>query len=136
MKIPSFRRLMDADFPEEFKDLVKKIAVSINNGFEILYEALNKKISLNDNIACTLKDVEVDIKEDGRLKSQAVVKLDVPGSVIGISVLNARCLTDSNVYPNAGIYLNFQQSGDKLTITHAYGLPANYKFSLKIVAFV
>lgn len=136
MKLPSFRKLLKQDFKEEFQELVEKIGTSVNNGFDLVSEALNKKITLQDNIACTTKSFDLEVSDTtGKLKTQVVFNLDTTGSILGITVLSA-VANEQNVYPNAGVYLNFTQSANKLTITHAFGLPVGKKFNLKVVAFV
>ncbi len=138
MKIPNFRKLISSDFKEEFTELVDKIGVSLNNGFDLLSEALNKKITLVDNLACTVKDIELEVPtttpSPGLLKTKVTIPLDVIGQVIGVTVLSANA-ANQNVYPSGGVYLHYQQAGKNLSITHAFGLPSGQKFSLKIVAW-
>ena len=46
MKLPNFRRIIASDYDQKYKDLVETLAVSINQGMDSVYDALNKKITL------------------------------------------------------------------------------------------
>jgi hypothetical protein len=65
MKLPSFKRLFENDFDSSERNLVAKLALSLNQGIENLYLALSKRISLRDNIQCTVKDVQVTVDSNG-----------------------------------------------------------------------
>lgn len=136
MKVPSYRRLNKSDFADEFKDLVDRLGNSINSGIDVLYEALNKKITLSDNIACTVKDVDVEIDSKGQLKNKTQVKLDAKGQVIGITVINGYCTKDSSVLPVSGIFVNYIQSGDSIKIQNIVGLPVDRPFRITLVIYI
>ena len=51
MKLPSFRRILEQDYKPDDQDLVKTLASSLNYGIEVLYDALNGKLTFRDNIA-------------------------------------------------------------------------------------
>jgi len=55
MKLPNFKRIFKSDYKTEFHSLIEPLSFSINNGIEVLYQTLNKAVSLKDNVACTVK---------------------------------------------------------------------------------
>lgn len=135
MKIPTFRRLVKSDYAKEFAGLIDTLSFTINNGVEVLYQALNKSLSLKDNIACTVKEVQVELKSDGSLRSEVAFSLDTANRILGIVVLNAINANNSNVLPTSAPYVVFSQSGKTVTITAVRGLPAGERFNLTLVAF-
>jgi hypothetical protein len=135
MKLPNFKRLIKSDYAEEFQELVETLGFSINYGVEVLYQALNKSLNLKDNIACTVKDITVEVKEDGTPKVSLSFSLDTSNRILGIVALSATNTTNPSGYPTATPFISFSQSGKTVTITNIKGLPAGQKFVLTVVAF-
>ena len=135
MRLPNFRRLIKSDYSKEYELLIEKLSFSINNGVEVLYQAFNKAISLKDNIACTLKDIDVEVKEDGSVKTLTSFNLDTQGKIIGILVLNVVNTRTPSILPNSGFFVSFTQESNKILINSIKGLPPNQPFKLTLVAF-
>lgn len=135
MKIPTFRRLVKSDYAKEFSSLIDTLSFTINNGVEVLYQALNKSLSLKDNIACTVKDVQVELKADGTLRSAVSFSLDTSNRILGVLVLNAINVNNSTILPDSMPFVSFSQSGKTVTINAVKGLPVSQKFTLTVVAF-
>jgi hypothetical protein len=136
MKLPSLKRIMNGDYKEEYKELIDKLGFSLNGSIESILEAFNKNISLKDNIACTVKDLDIIVKDStGLLQTKTSFKMEVTGKVIGIHVINAINNTDNSL-PNSGIFLKYNQLSDSVEVTHAIGIPANKKYTLKVVAYI
>jgi hypothetical protein len=135
MKLPLFRRLFKTDFKQEFQELVDQLSVSINVGIENLYDALNRKLSLRDNILCTVKELEITVSPTGIPITTSIIQLDISGRVDGVIVISAVNITDSSVYPSSGVFVSWTQNQNGILINHITGLPANQKFRVKMVAF-
>lgn len=135
MKLPNFRRLIKTDFPQNEQNLVEKIASSLNYGLEVVYEALNNKISLQDNILCTVKDLQITVNASGIPIVQTSFRPTFPGTVIGLQVIKADNLTNTNTYPSSGISVSFVQTDTGILINHITGLQANNTYQLRIVAY-
>lgn len=136
MRLPNFKRLYEIDYDEQFKPLISKLANSLNIGIETLYDALNKKITLKDNISCTVKDITVELNSSGIPKSNVSFTLDTVSSrVIGITVLRAENNTNSNVYPSSAPFITYQQNTNTIIITHISGLQADNQYTLSVVAY-
>jgi hypothetical protein len=136
MKLPTYRRIYSTDYTPEQQELINKLSSSLNIGIEVLYEALNKKVSLEDNIDCLVRDVSIVVDASGFPTNTAVFTLvDRTRNIKGLQVIRAENLTNSGVYPNGGIFLSFQQTQNGIQIIHATGLPAGNTFSLRIVAY-
>jgi hypothetical protein len=128
---------MSTDYASEFKALVEALGFSLNDAVESLNRAMDRNITLRENIACTVKDLEVTVSNSttGTLLSKTTFKTDIPGSIIGMQVINATNLTD-NTPPTSGIFVTYSQSANIVEITKVLGLPANKKFSIRIVAYI
>ena len=136
MKLPNFQRLISNDFSEEQKAIVDQLASSLNIGIDTLYQALNKKVSLADNVDCLVKDVTVIVDSSGIPTADTLFKLDdTTRNIIGIQVIKATNLTNSSTYPSGAIFLSYAQQQNGVQILHATGLQASNKYTLKIVAY-
>jgi hypothetical protein len=140
MKLPSFKRLFENDFDSSERNLVAKLALSLNQGIENLYLALSKRISLRDNIQCTVKDVQVTVDSNGIPINTTSFRVDdtqinqnIP--VIGCMVINATNSTNPTTYPTATPFISWTQTANAVQINHVSGLQANNTYVLRIVAF-
>jgi hypothetical protein len=135
MNLNRFKRIFKGDYPQEQQPLVEKLASSINIGFESLYNAMARNVSISDNIACTVKKLSTAVDSAGIPTSTLSFKTDVLGQVKGISVIRATNLTNSTVYVTSHPFLTYSQDNTTVTILHIAGLPVSNTFELTIVAW-
>lgn len=137
MKIPSFRRILFNDYQQEYRGLVQQLAITINNGFEVINNALNKNISLKDNVLCDVKDIVVEVDASGLPKRELILTTSLVNNptIIGAFVIYSQNITNPSIYPTSGITLTFTQTARGIIINHIAGLPANYQFLLRVVFF-
>lgn len=135
MKLPSFKRLFSSDFPSEYKQLIDTLSSSLNNGIDVLYQALNNQITLRDNISATVKDVTIIVDGSGTPTQGSSMKLNTTNKVDGVMVISALNQTNSAAYPPAAVFVNFSQSSNTLNINNVAGLTAGQTYVLRIVAF-
>lgn len=135
MKLPNFRRLIKSDYKEEYQGLIETLSFSINNGIEVLYQTLNKAVSLRDNVACTVKNIDVEVDNTGVPVGKLRFSLDNTNRVLGVLVLNAVNTENPTVLPTAGVFVSFSQENKTIIINNIKGLPSNQPFTLTIVAF-
>lgn len=135
MKLPNFRRLIKSDYKEEYQGLIETLSFSLNNGIEVLYQTLNKAVSLRDNVACTIKDIDVEVTTTGAPVGNLKFSLDNTNRILGVLVLNAINTKNPTVLPLAGVFVSFTQENKTIIINSIKGLPANQPFTLTIVAF-
>jgi hypothetical protein len=135
MRLPTFKRLIKSDYKEEYQSLIETLSFSINNGIESVYQALNNALSLKDNIACTVKDVSLEVDANGSPKTKTVFVLNTTNRILGICVLNAVNTKNPTVLPTSGVFISFVQENKNIVISSVKGLPANQPFTLSLVAF-
>ena len=135
MKLPNFRRLIKSDYKEDFQELVETLSFSLNNGIEVLYQVLNKSVSLKDNVACTVKELEVSVDSTGTPKSRLSFSLDTANKVLGVVVLNVINVKNPSILPTSGVFVSFSQESRSVIVNNIKGLPADQTFLLTVVAF-
>lgn len=141
MKLAGYKYIYENDFNEEERELVRKLANSLNIGIENVYLALNNRLTFQDNFQGTYKQIEVTLDAKGKPTDTTAFQLDKQGgtqyasSVNGILILKAENLTNPTVYPTAVPLVSFSQDNELLTVEHIAGLPAGYKFRLTLMAF-
>lgn len=134
MKLPSFRRLYEQDYPPEQQELVAQLAVSINYGFEALYETLNGKLTFGDNTSSLITSVNVEVDATGKPKTKATIRKVSPERFAGLTVIRAVNLTNSSVYPTSSPFISYTETTDSIVIDNVAGLPANNLFQLIVFA--
>lgn len=135
MKLPNFKRIVKSDYKQEFHGIIENLSFSLNNGIEVLYQALNRAISLKDNIACTVMDVIIEVDSEGTPKVRTSFLLNSTNRVLGVSVLNAVNSRNPTILPTSGVFVYFTQENKTLFIKGVKGLPADQQFTLTLVAF-
>lgn len=135
MRLPSFKRLRTEDYSQENRGLIDKLSGVLNIGIELLYQALNKELTLRDNLKCTVRDVQVTVDANGIPKQTTSFILDTMGKVDSVIIGKADNLTNSNTYPSSGIMVNWTQNNNSVTINHITGLQANNIYQLRVIAF-
>lgn len=135
MKLPSYRRIITQDFDEDSQELVEQLGSNINDSFNTLYQLANKRTNFKDNIAATVKTIQVTLNSDGTPSALTKIALEVLNTpVIGVLGLNPRNLTSPGSYPTGGITISYAQNGNDLIIQHITGLPPNQVWQLTVIA--
>lgn len=126
---------MKNDYDQEHQTLVEKLAVSINYGFDTLYDALNQKLNFQDNISSTIAEFSVTVDSAGKPTQKTQFKLSsAQTSVQGIIVLNCYGSNDSSILPQGGIFVSFEKSEKFVNINNIKGLTANIPYTIKLLA--
>lgn len=135
MKLNTFKRIIKEDVKEEYRELVEKLAFSINPFAEEVVKALNKNLSVSDNFNQQFRDVMVEVDSSGIPKQALQFKTNLISGCKGIITLRAINTTSSTTYPTGYPFLTFTELNGILTVNHITGLPANNKFTLKILLY-
>lgn len=135
MLLPSFRRLFSQDYPKEYQKLIDTLSVSLNNGIEVLYQALTNQLTLRDNLKATVQDVTLTVDATGKPTQGGTFALSFDGNVDGVMVMNATNQVNSAVYPLAAVMVFGQQSNKTFIINNVVGLQPNTSYTIRVVAF-
>lgn len=135
-KLPSYRRIIKSDYEPETQDVIETLSESINPAFDVIFETLNKRVTLRDNIKSTVKDLRVIVDSQGAPINTLSFSLDVTGTVDGCIVLNAINRTNTALGVAAAPFISFTQNGSVVIVNNIKGLIANNDYQLRIVTFV
>jgi hypothetical protein len=134
MKLPSYRRLFKTDYAEDYQELVEKLAVSINYGFDTLYDALNKKLTFSENISSTIAEITVSVDNNGEpIKKNTQFKLDSSQTNIqGLVVIN--CYEEkTGEGPIFAPFVSFTKNENNILIKKITGLKPNVSYVIKVL---
>lgn len=135
-KLPTLRRLFKGDFKPEYSDLVDKLITSINNGFDNVYDALNNKITLRNNILCNIKDFSVQVGSTGVPVNSLDLTVSFPNSVSVVTVGKITNVSRPESYPSSGVTITWeQQSAGSIKIKHITGLVPGETYSVRVVIY-
>lgn len=132
MRLPGFIRINKSDFDQQFQQLVEKLSGIINRNTEVLYELGNRKVSLRDNMLCSVKDITVQVDANGKPLNPTNAVLDVPGLIEGVTVINAQS-NATNVFPTTQPFIVFTPKSESINIDLIKGLLPGYTWNLRII---
>lgn len=135
MKVSSFRRLFKGDYPKEEQGLVERMSQTINSGIEVLYNALNKNISMTDNFYGTYKEISYIPTSTGTPEISSGFQIDFNGRVLGLQVIRVENKTSPNTFPTGGVFITFSQEGNQVNINHITGLVAGNTYAIRVFAY-
>lgn len=135
LKLASFKRIFKTNFKPEFQDLVETLASSLNDGIDGLYDALNGKLTLSDNLYCNVTDITVKVDSTGTPTTPTSFPVSLKTKVIGIQVIDARNQSDSTTFPTSGVFVSFSAGNNKVNINNVTGLQPNTPYNLKIITW-
>lgn len=133
MKLPSFKRIVKQDFPADQSKLIDALGFSLNNGIEALYDALNKKVSLRDNMLCNVKDVDVTVDASGKVVNGGVFNTELPTGILGMQIIKADNLTNTSVYPTSAPWPSYLIVSNGISLLNVTGLQPGNTYKLRIV---
>lgn len=138
MKVPSLRRLFNTDFPAEYKALVDQLAEVLNINLEVLYEALNRKLTIDENFQATVKELDITVGTDGRPTSSTTFKLSSGSAKIQeVRVGQYTNVSNSALFPTSGVSISWNQDGETLSINHITGIAptsGNATWRIRLIA--
>lgn len=135
-KLPTLRRLFKNDFKPEYSELVEKLIVSINNGFDNVYDALNNKITLKNNILCNIKDFTVQVSSSGIPLTTLNLSIDFKNNVNVVTVGRVDNISTPTSYPIGGVTISWEQvSPGLIKIKHITGLSEGQSYNIRIVIY-
>lgn len=136
MRLQNFKRLIKTDFDQEQQSLVEQLGESLNPGIEIVYQALNKRLTIGDNLQASERDVDIRVGANGVPTSSTFTTVDfTPAQVRTVWVGRAENLTNSAIYPTSAPFISFNNTPTGIQITNVTGLAAGYTWRLRILLF-
>lgn len=136
MKLSSYKRIITQDYTDDDQELVEQLGGTLNDSFNSIYSALNKRLTIPENIAATRKELVVTVDSNGIPTQLIRFSLDVPNTpVVEVTCGRARNLTNPTTYPSSGVTVSFTQNGNSIIINHITGLAANQQWRIVVTAW-
>ena len=134
-RLPTFKRLITEDFEEEDRKLVTKIAYVLNTAFEDVFNALNKNLSIEDNLNLVKRDITVTVDASGVPISPLTVKSNLATTCRGMIVIKAVNNTDPSVTPTGTPWITFSDNSGLISISKISNLQADNSYTLRLIFF-
>lgn len=134
MKLQTFKNLVKDNFPQKYYDLIDTLGFSINPVMTQLLNAMNRNLTVTDNLNMQYKDIVVTVDANGTPTTTTTYKSTLNGSTQGIVVIRADNLTSSRTYPVSYPFISWIDNSGTVTINNISGLQANQKYQLRILA--
>lgn len=113
-----------------------QLASTQNINDEVVFNCLNGKVSLRENIDCVYKEISIVVSSSGIPTTTTIFPLtDKTRNLLGIEVVKATNLTNSAVYPTGAPFITWVQVQTGIQIQHVTGLPAGNTFSLRLIGY-
>ena len=134
-KLQSYKRIISSDYNSDDRELVDQLAGSLNTVIDDHQYTLNGKVSLKDNIYCTVKDIDLNIDANGGAGGTRFTVNNPQVPVLGISVIRADNLSNSSIYPTGQPFVSFTQLESSIMINNISGLPPGSRWRIRIIAW-
>lgn len=134
-KFQGIKRIIKEDFSSKDQTLIEKLAYPINQLLEFVARAMNKGISLDDNINCQIKDLDITVDSTGTPKQTVNFKSELKSQAKGLSVLRAQNLDNPNTYVSGAPFISYEEASGQIAIKNVAGLQADNKYRLKVIAY-
>lgn len=132
MRLPSFKRIFKQDFAQNDQQLIEKLSFILNNGIDVLYQALNKNLSFTDNIYGSLKSFNVEVDSTGIPVSNVIIPLDISAPAKGLITLKVDNTTNSTGYPSTAPWISWTQVNSGIQVNHISGLDAKNTYTFQV----
>lgn len=130
-KLSSYRRLFEQDFSPDDKALIEQLSIPVNSSFEELYNALNNKLTIKENISATIAEFTVMVDNNGTPKNRTLFKLEAHQTTVeGLLVINCTG-SEPATLPSGGIFISFSRNENFIIIQNIKGLQANKSYKVK-----
>lgn len=127
MKLPVVQQLNRQDFPEA-PAWISKVLYPIQLFFTIVYGALNKQLTLQDNLSCVIKQFSIVA---GPLDTDNTFAFPIDLKRIPVE-LNASCTNGDNNYTPVYPQVSWNYIDNKIVINGIKGLTDTFKYNFTI----
>jgi hypothetical protein len=131
--LQSYRRIFNTDYAKQYQDLINTLSVSVNQGFDNLYQAMQNNVNLTNNILCTVASVPVTVDSTGNPIPATAFAVTFTTKMLGATVIAAS--GPNGTYPTSAPLISYTQNNKNVTINNISGLQANTQYTLTIVAW-
>lgn len=132
-KLPGYRRIFEQDYPQQYQDLVKQLAVTLNYGFDSLYQLLNGKLTFADNMDSTTKSLTLQVDSSGKPTTSTTITKGSTNTISGLIVAKVVNQTNSTSYPTGGVFVSYTETSQTITVNNITGLIPGNSYNITLV---
>lgn len=133
-EVNNIKPLSKEDFPEEYHELIDRLAFSLNPFMRQVVNAFAGQIDFN-NLAQSLVQFEVTVDSDGVPITPVQIKISPDKKILGTYVINITNITDST-FPTGSPFISYSTNRSILNVSHITGLSANKRYSISALLLV
>lgn len=122
------KKINVADFSKTNTADMQKLARSLNPFFDSIQQALNKGLTVSENLPFEYVTFEVTVDGAGVPLSSVKFPISLTAAVKGMDVINT-----SGGIPTACPFVLHTIDKNIVTVTHVLGIPANTKFKITVM---
>jgi len=130
-KFDVVRRILKADFPSNYHDLLDRLLYPLNQFLEATIAALNNGLTVKDNMAAM--EVDIPVVNDVSDQNPILFRTTLRGPPRGIICISAETLQGSP--PTSQPFLTFVQAGSNIRVTGITGLVSGSRYNLRLYVF-
>jgi hypothetical protein len=134
-KIPSFQRLIKEDAKEEDQAVIEKVGYSVNAFAEQMLNAMNKNITVNDNLNMEYKTIDVTTNSNGDVPSNTEFKSGLRIKLKGMQVIRVENLSNPSLSMQSSPFVDFSEKNFIVNISNITGLRVNTKYRITLLTF-
>jgi hypothetical protein len=136
MQVSFLRRLVKEDFPQQYKELVGKVAQVTNPAMEQISLALQKNLTWTDNMAAQVVNIQVTVDSTGAPINPLSFASTLGSNINHLQITRAVAVGNSSIFPTSAPFASFTQQGNNIVISNVTGLPASTPFALTLIASI
>lgn len=134
-KVSTFKRLSKENFSEENRELIETLGFSINDFASEIINALNKNITIDDNLKMEYKDITVIVDGSGFPTKTTQYTIGLDSRIRGVLVVRAQNLDNIANFVNNAPFISYSQNNNNIiTVNHITGLIANEEYRLTLLS--
>ena len=134
-QVHQLKRLIVEDFPQEYSNLVSKLAYTLNPALEEIAQVLNGQIDFS-NLVNNIKTFEVTVDGNGDPTSKTVISTNTNRRIQGLQVIYAENLTDTTKNPTSTPFITFELNSNDpslIEVKNVTGLQADDEYRLRAI---
>jgi hypothetical protein len=133
-KLPSVKRLVAEDYPEDVRDLIGRLGFILNGFMDDVTYTVNGNLDY-DNLTQKLVTFEITMGANGKpVNAQVNVG---KASVRGISVIKVVNKTNASAFPSTCPFISYTPSNTQnvININNITGLTASSKYEISVIVY-
>lgn len=128
MKFEAPIRILSEDYPDEYQELIDKLAEGLNTYLDSLYNVLSNNSSIGDNLNQGIKTLKVTVDSGGKPVNSLKFSSGLREKVQGLQVIRAL----GSYYALSQPFIDFVDRDGIIEVNHIQGLEANVEYTLVI----